>query len=180
MNTTLLITLIAAILMGLAMALIRGKGGKAPQVKAKPFLTANESEFLQRLEAAVPEYRFHAQVAMGALLDPAVARAGNGRDYMRIRGMFSQKIVDFVAQRRDTGQIVAIIELDDRTHDKARDARRDAMLQQAGYRTVRWQSKHKPGTAEILAALVAPPAPAQPASSGVRAELLQQGAGPQR
>ena len=48
------------------------------------------------------------QVAMGALLDPAVPRSDR-KAYYRLRGMFSQKIVDFVAQRKTDGQIVAVI-----------------------------------------------------------------------
>lgn len=170
MSGTLWIICIAVVVIGAALALGGKDGGIAPRFKAKPLLTANEMEFLQRLEMAAPEYRFHAQVAMGALLDPAIERKGHARDYMRMRAMFSQKIVDYVAQRRDTGQIVAIIELDDRSHDAARDARRDAMLQQAGYRTVRFQSKHKPDRAAIIAALSEPSTVAK-ASASVRGEL---------
>lgn len=72
--------------------------------KRKTLLTANELEFLSRLELAVPEWRFHAQVAMGAILDPAVARQ-DAKAYFRARGMFSQKIVDFVAQNRADGSL---------------------------------------------------------------------------
>jgi very-short-patch-repair endonuclease len=82
----------------------------------------------------------------------------NAKAYYRLRGMFSQKIVDFVAQARDDGSIVAIIELDDRTHDAERDSKRDVMLASAGYRIVRWNSKTKPDAAAIRAAL-APKAP---------------------
>ena len=123
------------------------------QFKAKPFLTPNELEFLERLESAVPELRFHAQVSMGALLQPATERRRDNRAYYSARGMFSQKIVDFVAQRKGDGTIVAIIELDDRTHDRTKDAKRDAMLAQGGYRTVRWHSKQKPSPADIRLAL---------------------------
>ncbi len=159
----LLICVVAIVLAACVKAVQHPAGGNAARFKAKPFLTANELEFLGRLERAVPEYRFHAQVAMGALLEPAMAKKLNGREYMRARRMFSQKIVDFVAQRRDTGQIVAIIELDDRTHNTEKDAKRDAMLQQAGYRVMRWTSKSKPATAEILDSLVGTPGN-QPAS----------------
>lgn len=132
-----------------------GQGGEA-KFKAKPLLTANEMEFLSRLEAAAPELRFSPQVAMGALIEPAVPRS-NRKSYYRLRGMFSQKIVDFVAQRRTDGQIVAIIELDDRTHDAGKDAKRDQMLKSAGYRTIRWNSKAKPDAAGIRAQLFPPP-----------------------
>lgn len=157
MSVTPLLICLAAILAALLLAAKQKPGRSPARFKAKPFLTANELEFLGRLERAVPEYRFHAQVAMGALLEPDMLKKLNGREYMRARGMFSQKIVDFVAQRRDTGQIVAIIELDDRTHSADKDARRDAMLQQAGYRVMRWTSKAKPATAEILASLLGTP-----------------------
>jgi very-short-patch-repair endonuclease len=67
--------------------------------------------------------------------------------------MFSQKIVDFVAQRRADGVVVAIIELDDRTHNSSNDSKRDSMLASAGFRVVRWHSKAKPDIAAIRAQL---------------------------
>jgi hypothetical protein len=138
--------------------------------KQKALLTANEVEFLARLEAAAPELRFCPQVSMGALLDPAVPRS-HGKAYYRLRGMFSQKIVDFVVQRRSDGGIVAIIELDDRTHDPAKDARRDSMLASAGYKVVRWHSKAKPDAAAIRAALLPLPvaSSASPMATGAAA-----------
>lgn len=182
MNSTVALVLAVTVMVAFALPLLgkNSRGGTA-RFKARNFLSANEMEFLQRLEAAAPELRFHAQVAMGALLAPAVAKTGNGREYFRMRNMFNQKIIDYVAQRRDDGRIVAVIELDDRTHNSAKDAKRDAMLQQAGYRTLRWQSKSRPSRAEIFAALMGPlpevaaatPAPTPPVSgkAGVRGEL---------
>ena len=148
------IAVIAFAVLKACMGSLSGKAGKgSPEFKAKPFLTPNELEFLGRLEAAVPEYRFHAQVAMGALLDPAVSRK-DAQEYFRVRGMIAQKIVDFVAQSRKDGRIKTIIELDDRTHDSEKDAKRDAMLASAGFRTIRWNSKTKPDIAAIRAQLV--------------------------
>lgn len=144
-------------------AKLAGQQTAQAKFKQKALLTPNELEFLGRLEAAAPELRFFPQVAMGALLDPAVPRS-DGKAYYRLRGMFSQKIVDFVAQRRSDGGIVAIIELDDRTHDSGKDAKRDEMLQSAGYRIVRWHSKSKPETAAIRAELCAA-APEGPAAT---------------
>jgi hypothetical protein len=133
-------------------AKLGGRNDSAAKFKPKALLTSNELEFLARLEAAMPELRFFAQVAMGALLDPAVPRS-DSRAYYRLRGMFSQKIVDFVAQDRESGSIVALIELDDRTHDAGKDAKRDAMLISAGYRIIRWHSKTKPDAAAIRSQL---------------------------
>lgn len=54
-----------------------------------------------------------------------------------MRNRFSQKIVDFVIEDRATGGILALVELDDRSHDALRDRQRDAMTASAGYRTIR-------------------------------------------
>ena len=149
-----IIAVIAFAVLKVCMGALSGQAGKGlPEFKAKPFLTPNELEFLGRLEAAVPEYRFHAQAAMGALLDPAVSRK-DAKEFFRVRGMISQKIVDFVAQSRRDGSVKAIIELDDRTHDSEKDARRDAMLASAGFQTIRWNSKTKPDIAAIRARLL--------------------------
>jgi hypothetical protein len=162
-NLITLVVIAGAGAVGVAMlkAKLAGQAGVAAKFKAKPLLTANELEFLARLEAAAPELRFLPQVAMGALLDPAVPRSDR-KAYYRLRGMFSQKIVDFVAQRRSDGAILAIIELDDRTHDVDKDARRDDMLKSAGYRTIRWHSKTKPDVEAIRAQLFSPPPPVAP------------------
>ena len=134
--------------------LSEGAVDESVKFKSKTLLTGNELEFLNRLELAIPEWRFHAQVAMGAILDPTVARQ-DAKAYFRARGMFSQKIVDFVAQNRTDGAIMAIIELDDKTHNADKDLKRDAMLTGAGYRVVRYQSRTKPNGASIRADLVA-------------------------
>lgn len=164
-TTSNLITLFivgGAVVIGLAVlkTKLAGQQAAGAKFKQKTLLTPNEMEFFVRLEAAAPELRFFPQVAMGALLDPAVPRS-DGKNYYRLRGMFSQKIVDFVAQRRSDGAVVAIIELDDRTHKSGKDSKRDEMLESAGYRIVRWNSKTKPDAAAIRAALVPIAAPAQ-------------------
>lgn len=142
-----------AIALAILRAKLAGLQTAAVAFKQKALLTPNEFEFLNRLESAAPELRFCPQVAMGALLEPAAHRSDR-KSYYRMRGMFSQKIVDFVALRRDNGMLVAIIELDDRTHSPSKDAKRDEMLQSAGYRVVRWQSKAKPDGIAIRASLL--------------------------
>jgi Protein of unknown function (DUF2726) len=152
-NTNLIWLAVAVATAVVALAVLKALvSASRPKFQAKPLMTANELEFLVRLESAVPEFRFLAQVAMGALLEPAVPRSDQ-KSYYRLRGMFSQKIVDFVAQDRYDGSVVAIIELDDRTHDREKDAQRDAMLASAGYRIVRWDARSKPKAAAIRAEL---------------------------
>lgn len=144
-----LILLAAAFIIGFFLV------GRAPQerpwrVKAKPLLTDNEIEFVMRLEEALPEYRVLPQVAMGALLDPDMELenpAEPGR-FLSIRGRFAQKIIDFVIVD-EVFEVVALVELDDQTHDPDKDAERDHMTAMAGYLTIRYDSRQKPPPEEI-------------------------------
>ena len=119
-----------------------GRGAAVASYKAKPLLTENEREFFHRLKRALPDHAVFPQVAMGSILAPNVDRSD--RRYHQIRGTFSQKIIDFLICDGETLKVVAIIELDDRTHSAERDEKRDAMLKSAKYRVLRWHSKKKP------------------------------------
>lgn len=110
-----------------------------PKVRSKTFLTKTEREALRHIEAALPWCRIHAQVAMGALVQPLSNLSRS--NFQRERVKFSQKIVDFVAEDRSSGKIIFLIELDDRTHDVCRDAKRDRITAVAGYRTIRLRLK---------------------------------------
>lgn len=117
---------------------------------AREVMTPNEQEFFGRLQRALPDYDVLAQVSMGALLTTTVAE--DDPQFWAMRRQFAQKISDFVVIRRGkagASAVVAVIELDDRTHDKHKDAQRDAMLASAGIRTVRFESQAKPDETEI-------------------------------
>ena len=111
------------------------------RVRARPLLTDNEIEFHERLCAAVPEFQVLVQVSMGALIEPDVP--GGSGNWLSIRSRFAQKVVDFVVIDEDR-QVLALIELDDATHDRRRDAERDAITALAGYTTLRYESRAKP------------------------------------
>lgn len=127
------------------------RGGGSGRYRAKRLLTENEFEFYGRLRTALPDHEILAQVAMGALLEPDGAYSR--LDYQRLRGPIAQKIVDFVICERLGLKPVAVVELDDRTHDKRKDAERDQILNAAGYRVLRWDSRSKPTPVEIAAAV---------------------------
>ena len=137
-----------------------GGASTSNSYKSKPLLSANEKEFFGRLMDALPEYRVLTQVALGALLQPNVRN--DNKQYYRTRASFSQKIADYVVCNMQM-EVVAVIELDDRTHKGDRDAKRDAMLEQAGYKVIRWQSKKKPTAAEIRERFGLPNAVVKPA-----------------
>jgi len=143
----LLVFIVSAVVL---MALLRTAmgGGGAPRPVAKPFLSAREAAMRDALEQILPMYRLHAQVAMGALLKIPwrPGRKATPAD----RNSFSQKIVDFVVEDPTTGRVVALIEVDDRSHVPEKDRARDAMLAHAGYRTVRIPASTRPSIPALL------------------------------
>lgn len=112
-------------------------------------MTENESEFFGRLIVALPDHYIFPQVALSALIEAAAMDKKRAySDHLRI----AQQRVDYVVCDRSC-QVVAVVELDDRTHSRKKDEVRDARLQQAGIHTVRFQSKSKP-TVEVLRAMI--------------------------
>lgn len=153
---TYIIVIVLLVVFGLTTLLKLQSGGAGSDLyKPKSLMTANEQEFFQRIKAALPEHHIFAQVSLGALLQPNVK--GDNRKYYSVRGTFAQKIADYVVADRDL-KVVAIVELDDRTHKTDKDGKRDAMLEQAGYTVIRWNSKKKPTTEEIAAKISSPKA----------------------
>lgn len=120
---------------------------RKPRLKAKSPLTPNEVEFYRRLQKALPEFDVMPQVAMSSLIDTDLAE--DHPEYWAQRHRFAQKVVDFVVYRRKPVGVIALIELDDRTHDANKDAMRDAMTREAGLVTLRFESRSKPSVEEI-------------------------------
>lgn len=138
---TNVILLVLAVVAGLVLLAITAR--KNPRSEhsftKKRLLTNNEQEFYQRIKQAVPELDIFVQVSMGALMNGKHA-SGN---HLRTRMRFAQKIVDFVIA--DTsGNALILLELDDRMHDSKKDKARDAMTREAGYVTLRFESRNKP------------------------------------
>lgn len=139
---------------GLAVFLMsqqKGRGAKGSFVK-KRLTTPNEQAMYWRLVEAFPhpEYIVLVQVSFGALLK---AREGASRY------SFSQKIADFVVTDKSF-TVLAVVELDDSSHrgKEGRDAQRDAMLIEAGYKVLRYP--RIPDASKLRSDLV-PPAPAK-------------------
>lgn len=141
----------AVVLLRLITGLASGSNSPSLDPVAKPLLTPRESAALDTLERILPAHRIHAQVSMGALLQ-APRRPGSRATPIN-RNSFAQKIVDFVVQDRATGSVVALIEVDDPSHNAARDAKRDAMTVKAGYTTIRIPARSKLSIAEVRLAL---------------------------
>lgn len=131
MNSTWVIigaVLIAAAVVG---ELVKKQAlGSAERPKRRWPLTKNEGAMYHRLVQSLPDHVVFAQVSFGALLT-ARSRATRNR--------FDRKVADFVVCDKAL-QVLAIIELDDWSHRgrEFNDAARDKLLQDAGYRVIRY------------------------------------------
>lgn len=118
---------------------------------ARKLLTENEREFFGRLVCAMPDHYIFPQVAMSALLESSSRDKRQAySDHLRI----AQHRVDYVICNSQC-DVIAVVELDDRTHSRSKDELRDQRLSQAGVRTVRFHSRNKP-TAEVIRASILP------------------------
>jgi hypothetical protein len=146
-----LAALAALVLLALVPAVLLLTGRKAwlSRIRPKALLTPNETEFFHRLQRALPAYRVFPQVSFAALLtdDGVLPR----QKRWRLRARFDRKIADYVVCESGSLKVVALIELDDKTHDASADRQRDAITRAAGYRTFRFPSKAKPTEPEIAA-----------------------------
>lgn len=159
MKTLLVIVILSVLVSAFAAVQLQGMKGKnrSGTYRGRKLMTANELEFFGRLVAALPGHYVFPQVAMSALLEAASANKKQAHsDRLRI----AQQRADYVVCTK-SGDVVAVVELDDKTHSHTKDQLRDARLEQAGIRTVRFQSRNKPTPAAILVAVLGSPAAAQ-------------------
>jgi hypothetical protein len=105
-------------------------------VTARNLLSPREQSLYQRLLSLYPKHQVFVQVALSQLID--VDR--NYPESESIRARYKQLVADFVLCRADLS-VVAVIELDDRSHERRdrqdADARKTKALADAGLRLVR-------------------------------------------
>jgi Protein of unknown function (DUF2726) len=105
-------------------------------VEARNLLTDRELSLYQSLLSLYPEHKVFVQVALSQLIE--IDR--NHPERQSIRARYKQLVADFVLCRSDLS-VVAVIELDDRSHDNPRnqyaDARKSKALKDARIRLVR-------------------------------------------
>lgn len=118
---------------------------RQPAYRKRQVMTPNELEFHGRIVRALPGMHVCPQVAMHALIEPT---STNGKTRLIHFRRISQKVVDYAVFDAQWS-LVAVIELDDRTHIASRDAIRDSFMSSAGVRTLRYQSRAKPPEAQI-------------------------------
>jgi hypothetical protein len=118
---------------------------RKPRYRRQSVMTANEREFYQRLLFAFPDCEIWPQVPILALVRPD-AKEGSRAFWLAFRRISNTR-VDWVLAR-DT-EVLAIIELDDRSHDARKDAQRDQVLKSCGYRVVRFTSNRRPDPQQL-------------------------------
>jgi hypothetical protein len=154
MKISLLFLVVVALTVGfLAVQLKGAKGsGRTGAYRRRKFMTDNEEEFFGRLVVALPDHYIFPQVAMSALLE---ATSSDKKTAHADRLRVAQQRVDYVVCTRRC-EVVAVVELDDKTHIRAKDELRDARLEQGGIRTVRFQARNKPKVEAIRAMILGP------------------------
>ena len=154
MNTILIFLVLAVLVVAVVAAQSKNakKASRIGTYRQRKIMSDNEEEFFGRLVVALPDHYIFPQVAMSALLDAASSDKKRAHsDRMSI----AQQRVDYVVCTRRC-EVVAVVELDDKTHSRAKDEMRDARLQQAGIRTVRVQARDKPKIEAIRAMILGP------------------------
>lgn len=137
-----------SILIVIAQGMTKGKKSKDGYhyFKRKP-LSENEQVMYWRLVKVLPDHVIMPQVVMsqcvGTRSRPAFAT-------------IAQKSIDFVVCTK-ASEIVAAIEIDDRTHNaagrKKADETKNAALEKAGIQCIRWQAGKLPNETEIIEAI---------------------------
>lgn len=126
---------------------------RRPRYRRQSIMTANEREFYQRLLAACPDCEIWPQVPLLALLRPD-AKEGTRTFWMAFRRISNARVDWVVSQDMD---VLAIVELDDRSHDAKKDALRDQILKSCGYRVIRFNSNRRPDPQQIHDAIFRSP-----------------------
>ncbi len=111
---------------------------------SKAPLSESEKILYWRLKTALPEFEVLPQVAFSHFLEPQVPQTAA----FSARQAIAEKSADFLIVTRDFG-IVALVELDDSTHSKIKDQKRDDMVKTAGIKVVRWPVKDMPTQEQV-------------------------------
>lgn len=122
---------------------------------AKKPLSQLEQILYFRLIEALPEHIILAQVQLSRFLG-----VKKGHNYQSWSNRINRMSADFVVCNKDSS-IVAVIELDDATHQKmdrqAADVKKDKVLGAAEIKIIRWQAKAMPDVSAIKTALLSNP-----------------------
>lgn len=140
--TLVLLAVVAAVLVILRKRSSAGSGDVAWPFYAKKPLTQPEQVLYHRLVSAMPECIVLAQVQLSRVL--GVKKGFNFREW---NNRIDRMSLDFLVCLKDS-TVVAAVELDDKTHDKASrieaDEKKGKALAAAGIALIRWKVSELP------------------------------------
>ena len=149
----IVVAMVLVVVMVLAVSLRKKSGPKTPAwpLKAKPPLSVSEIALFTRLQEALPEHVVLAQVTMTAIMEVA-----KGKEHQWALNKIAKKSLDFVVCDKAM-KVHGAIELDGKSHDRKRQMERDsdkeAALNAAGIKLVRFNSAVLPKGPEIRESL---------------------------
>jgi len=147
-HNTVLLLFVAGLVLVSGVVVTALKGGGEWAYSAKPVLTPMELVVFSRLRQVFPEYTVLAQVSLSQVVH--INATGKRRQAMFNR--VSAKSVDFALCQHDF-RIVVAIELDDKTHDRPiqrkRDADKNRVMEAAGIPLLRWRQHTFPSSQEL-------------------------------
>jgi hypothetical protein len=149
-----IVVLVVAVLAAKKAKSNQGESGEWPFYQCKP-LSAPEQVLYFRLVEALPDHIILGQVQLSRILK--VKKGSNAQAWLnRINRMSA----DFVVCNKDAS-IVAVIELDDTSHNTEKrqqaDAKKDKALTAAGIKIHRWNVKNIPNGEAIQAIFTSQP-----------------------
>ena len=141
MGVSHLLVMCAALAVGLAvaerLAAVHRVRVRHWPVYARPVLSEAERTFYARLRAAIPQFDVLCQVQIGQFIE-----VDDSRRHPGVRNRYDRLSADFVVCAEDFRPLL-VVELDDSSHDRTvqrdRDARKDAVLAAAGVPVVRFR-----------------------------------------
>ncbi|MBA2351667.1 MAG: DUF2726 domain-containing protein [Burkholderiales bacterium] len=155
---TVLFIVVLFVITGIVIAALKKRGNPGSGDQPWPFyvkkpLTQPEQILYHRLAKALPERIVLAQVQLSCVL--GVKKGFKSAEW---NNRINRMRLDFVVCLKDS-TVVAAIELDDRSHQKASgveaDAKKEKALSSAGVPLVRWQVSALPDEAAIRLAFAA-------------------------
>ncbi len=112
-------------------------------------LSVPEQVMFHKLKLCLPNHIILAQVAFSQMIG---AEDGTKKENDSKFARAKQKVADFVICDK-AFNIIAAIEIDDKSHKKETDEARDQILMEAGIPTIRWKAVNLPNDGEIKQAI---------------------------
>jgi|GEM_PF-738766 len=118
---------------------------KLPYLRRRSILTANELSFFKVLQPMInPHWYLFTKVRLEDIIE--VPKDIEFREKQRLRGHIKLRHVDFVVCDATTLEVLMCIELDDRSHQRAKakeaDAYKDRAMRDAGLTLIRVPTRH--------------------------------------